>query len=787
MHHRLLVSVLLLTLPVSALTVTTAADELDSPAGANVSLREAIRDTPSLGTVDFNNSLNGGTLTLTLGELSVISKTLTIDASSLSVGITLDGGGNSRILTVGSGTVNILGVRFTRGFAPADGGAIYAFSSSLLTLTDCGFFDNEAGQHGGAIDCSLSDLTLDNTWIAYNLAGGHGGGIRITGATSDLIATSSTISNNTASGGGGGIRASSAGSVTLRTSTINNNRTLGPGGGTYAISTPLVLENTTITANTATAAGGGLYSNGDLTLTSCTVTSNTSALGGGGLWLISPATRTITNTIVARNTSVDDADLSLQGANLTRAGVNFIGSNDGNSSVFPAGNPNPNGDLVGTDAAPLNPRLSPLAFYGGTTESLHPLIGSPVINSGGATALATDQRGLTRTVGAATDIGSVETATPLTVTTALDENNGGLGLGTGDSLRECLSAVGTAGHISFAPGLNGQFIVLAAGMMTVNGDKVFLDASSLASGVTVSGNSASRIFRLINNSTLALHSVHLNGGLHSGVAIGQGGAVSCESSRFTAVNATISECGAIGSSVSRGGAIHAETMSNTAALTLVGCSLFSNSANSSNTNRGGALSLEFATTRCTECLFDNNLVFGGASPNSSGGAIYSSHGTTILERCTLLNNQLSTVTIGRGGALATSSLTLLDGCTFNNNAVSRTGVSTAAWGGAVDLSGAAPLYALNCTFTGNSATDDGGAIAVLGQLVLEHCTISGNSATNGRGGGLRLGTGSASLENTLVANNTAGTTGADLYKDLSFGMLLNDGGNLIGANETVTT
>ncbi len=66
-------------------------------------------------------------------------------------------------------------------------------------------------------------------------------------------------------------------------------------------------------------------------------------------------------------------------------------------------------DLRGTSAAPLDPRLGPLAFNGGTTKN-HRLKGSsPARDAGDSTgATATDQRGFVRVFGSAIDIGSVE-------------------------------------------------------------------------------------------------------------------------------------------------------------------------------------------------------------------------------------------------------------------------------------------------------------------------------------------------------------------------------------------
>src|SRR5882757_4589181 len=69
------------------LTVNTVADELDTPAGANVSLREALRDAPEGSSIIFDTSLFNGQaadkiiLGSGAGEL-VVGKNVLIDASA---------------------------------------------------------------------------------------------------------------------------------------------------------------------------------------------------------------------------------------------------------------------------------------------------------------------------------------------------------------------------------------------------------------------------------------------------------------------------------------------------------------------------------------------------------------------------------------------------------------------------------------------------------------------------------------------------------------------------------
>jgi hypothetical protein len=133
--------------------------------------------------------------------------------------------------------------------------------------------------------------------------------------------------------------------------------------------------------------GGGIYNGGTLTLTSSTLSGN-SALFGGGIYNYNPASLTIISSIVSLNQA--------------GTGPNIFDWND------PGGNYN----LIGG-----NPRLAPLGWYGGPTQTMALRAGSPAIGGGAPNAtdaegnlLSTDQRGVARPTGkgAVPDIGSFQ-------------------------------------------------------------------------------------------------------------------------------------------------------------------------------------------------------------------------------------------------------------------------------------------------------------------------------------------------------------------------------------------
>ena len=183
------------------LVVTTTADENDpnGTLGAGLSLREALRDAPDGAGIVFDSALNGATLPLG-GEI-VIAKNVTIDASSLPAGVTISGGGTSRIFSVNSGKIvalqnlTLTGGNGT-GIAVGNngvGGAIFN-NGGTLTLTRCTLSGNTASNDGGAIDNGSGALTLTQCTLSGNHAGSKGGAI--SNFSSTVTLTHCTLSGN---------------------------------------------------------------------------------------------------------------------------------------------------------------------------------------------------------------------------------------------------------------------------------------------------------------------------------------------------------------------------------------------------------------------------------------------------------------------------------------------------------------------------------------------------------------------------------------------------------------
>jgi hypothetical protein len=261
-------------------------------------------------------------------------------------------------------------------------------SSAKTTIVDGGGVDRVVAIPNQSAHVRLSNLTMRNG--AGQLTGG---GIYNKGT---LAINNSTISGNVSSFSytfGGGV--SNLGTLTINNSTISGNAAHGnrnAAGGGIGSSGPLTINNSTISGNTANsnnrAAGGGISSSGPLTINNSTISGNTakgiSFSQGGGI-INTGGIATFQNSILANNSGGNCA------GTMTSKGYNL--SSDGTCNF------NNSGDLNNTD-----PRLGQLGNYGGLTQTIPLLSGSPAIDAGNPNGctdgnrhlLKTDQRGKPR-------------------------------------------------------------------------------------------------------------------------------------------------------------------------------------------------------------------------------------------------------------------------------------------------------------------------------------------------------------------------------------------------------
>jgi hypothetical protein len=355
-----------------------------------------------------------------------------ITGSTISDNTSLQGGGGGIYFNRATAVIassNISGNN--AGFAGV-GGGIYSLLSTLtlvrstISNNTVGLVGGGTGGDGGGIFMTLGEATISNCIIKDNIAhyggiGGEGGGVWAEAMT--VTIEDSTISGNTADRLGGGIHVQDVfmgALVTITRSTINSN-TAEQGGGIEISAggpegtTTVQLLNCTVSGNTATGtqtAGGissfaGSSANLATQLLNCTIADNSAPGSDTGSQLFSGRFGSgyvdveFRNTIISGDRSRPNF-FAVGGGTFTSGGHNFINDGTGGSGFADT-------DLVGTAAFPIDPMLEPLGDYGGPTQTMRPLPGSPVINTGDNTdAPDTDQRGFPRIVLGFIDIGAVE-------------------------------------------------------------------------------------------------------------------------------------------------------------------------------------------------------------------------------------------------------------------------------------------------------------------------------------------------------------------------------------------
>lgn len=288
----------------------------------------------------------------TYSENLTITSSLTLIGSSAATTI-IDGGARGTVIAISSATADVVISQFTIQNGKPSG--IYNFGN-----------------------LELIDSTVRNNVVQYQLPFGRGGGIRNV-SSGVMTIRNSTIANNSVHVGcyktfpycvasGGGISNEGfGGQVAIINSTLTGNSVIANKGGqplglcgavsTAEASTSVVIDSSTIAGNSATATGG---------------------ICGG-------VNTAITNSIVADNV----------GGNCYLPIVSR-GYNLSSDATCPFTGP---GDLNSTD-----PKLGSYGAYGGPTETIPLLSGSPAIDAGNPNGctdnrgllLKTDQRGMPR-------------------------------------------------------------------------------------------------------------------------------------------------------------------------------------------------------------------------------------------------------------------------------------------------------------------------------------------------------------------------------------------------------
>ena len=194
---------------------------------------------------------------------------------------------------VRDGSVNVTGGAF-EGNSSTEGGAVYVTEGSTFTAEGTAFIGNDATGNdatngsGGAV-YSHGNVTLTDCHVSGNTATGRGGALYNANNADSTAVTNTIFSDNTAERGGAVYVYD--GSVELNNCAVIGNKANATGGALFADydtsdNDPVFKAVSTVFEgnSSGTYSGGAIAAHTDIILDGCTVTGNTATTTGSGVW-----------------------------------------------------------------------------------------------------------------------------------------------------------------------------------------------------------------------------------------------------------------------------------------------------------------------------------------------------------------------------------------------------------------------------------------------------------------------------------------------------------------------
>jgi large repetitive protein len=508
----------------------------------------------------------------------------------------------------------------------------------------------------------------------------------------------------------------------------------GPAGGTQIGVTKTLTTGGSCNANSAcvdsdatTSLTAGTHTITVEYLGDGTFTTNNATLSGGQVVNKSDTTTNISSNTPNPSNVGQQVDIT---AHVTSSGVTFTNTGtvlfkDGTNTISGCGSQtiNGSGDAVcSTTTLPAGTRSLTAVYSGDATFN-------------------------TSTSGAVSQQVGPVCSNALVVT-----DNGDSGANT---LRDAISNICDGGTITFGPSVTS--ITLASELHFTTKNMTITGPGS--STLMISGGNATRIFEVDSGRTITISGMTMSGGKFVGGtgAPGFGGGI------FNAGNLTLSSVtlssnqaiGGVGGAGAVGGDGQGGAIFNSGTLTLNNSIASGNAANGGN---GG----------------DSNTANGNGG-NAFGGGIYNTGNLTLTNTTLSSNNSnggaagsgagtAGVVGNGPGGGIYNDATASPNTVTISNSTISGNTASTNGGGIAnVGLVNNATLAITNSTISGNMANNDGGGLyndSVTGTTTITASTVTNNHAdndasSNGTGGGIRVVSGSVTLNDTIVAPNFA--------------------------------
>jgi parallel beta-helix repeat protein len=690
------------------------------------------------------------------------------------------------------------------------GTVVVSTSAAALTSIDGFTIQNGKATNGGGIRCT--SLVIANNIIKGNTAASSGGGIYCSEYSFTTIDDNTIIGNN--GGGAGGIYCSDYSFITIKNNKINNNSTTGSGAGIFCsdgegpVGSVENIAGNTISGNSASYYGGGIYAGTSTNIMDNVITANKANYLGSGIFcgyhssakitgnviranldgiccdmdsspiiagnaivgnqvngiLSSHSSATITNNTIVGNGQPWDSPMVGSGI-LTYGSLATITSNiiafnccgvynDGtgvpafhNNLVYGNGWQDYSGFSPDTSNISVDPR-----FIGLEYGNVHLKADSPCINAG-----LNDAVGLP-----ATDIDGQDRIQDETVDIGADEFDG-----TEPVIDPCIIRVSRNGNdLNDGSSWTTPKRTIQAGIYAVSayGGEVWVKWGSFGERITLppyvylyggfAGYELNKSDRNWNWNTSTIDGV----GTCPVVTIlptATATVLSCVDG-FTIQNGFVP---LQTTNMKYGGGIYCAH--NSARITNNTIRL-----NGSETVLGGGIGCYYSSPEIR-----NNTIEGNTA--SSGGGIYCEYSSPTIEENTINGN--STVGSGmypRGGGIS---------CWYASPRISNNTITenTAMWGGGIDcLQNCSPVIENN-TIAGNHVDGNGGGISSsLSSPTIRANTITENEAYNG--GGMQCDADTSIVTGNVFAGNTASFGGAGILCQMSEAKITNN--TLVGNN-----
>ncbi len=364
-------------------TVTNTADTNDGTCDSHCTLREAILAANSAATSDVIQF-----------DPAVFStaQTITLTGTALSInnngGLEIDGAGADLLAISGNDLSRVFHI---------ESGAIVLISDMTIRNGN----GTGGGINGGGGIFSLGNLTLENVIVSNNkvtntipnsFAGGGGienrGLMQIFDSRIEFNETERAPDVNSV--GGGGILNTSPGVLLIENSSITNNTAEGNGGGiNNNLEATLGIVNSTVSSNAATTdqsgIGGGIINFQTVLAQNLTLVGNTASVFGGGVTSASTTSDFDSRNSIYADNMVGTSAQDFRGT-LNSGGFNLIESTTDTTIT---------GDTTG-NILNQDPLVKPLGNNGGFSKSHTLAPNSPAIDRGNTFQTTSDQRGFIR-------------------------------------------------------------------------------------------------------------------------------------------------------------------------------------------------------------------------------------------------------------------------------------------------------------------------------------------------------------------------------------------------------